>query len=75
MNCRYVISRVILPALGLLRVTERGGDVVLGVAPLLVHGGDDVKTAGVLMVLTADVDFECRNYINGCSLAMTKGRG
>ena len=75
MNCRYVISRVILPALGLLRVTERGGDVVLGVAPLLVHGGDDVETAGVLMVLTADVDFECRNYIIGCSLAVTEGRG
>ena len=32
---------LIPPALGLPRVTERGEDLVLGVAPLLVHNGDD----------------------------------
>ena len=32
---------LIPPALGLPRVTEHGEDLVLGVAPLLVHDGDD----------------------------------
>ena len=32
---------LIPPALGLPRVTERGEDLVLGVAPLLVHDGED----------------------------------
>ena len=32
---------LILLGLGLLRVTEHGVDLVLGVTPLLVHDGDD----------------------------------
>ena len=67
MNCHYAFSRVILPALGLLRVTEHGEDVVLGVAPLLVHGGDDVEICWGLDDLDSAIDFECRNYTLGRS--------